>query len=62
MDNLVHLYFRRACTLAAIGLFGTPLDEYFDVANSVRAHERRTEEDRLAIEGIFREIGAATGP
>jgi len=54
--------FFGACTLGAIGLFGASLDEYFDVANSVRAYERRTEEDRLAIEGIFREIGAATGP
>ena len=54
--------FFGACTLGAIGLFGTSLDEYFNIANSVRAYERRTEEDRHAIEGIFREIEAATSP
>ena len=54
--------FFGACTLGAVGLFGSSLDEYFDIANSVRAYERRTEEDRLAIEGIFREVGAASSP
>ena len=44
------------CTLASLTLFGTSLDEFFDISNSIRAYERRTEEDRLAIEGIFREI------
>ena len=54
--------FFGACTLGAIGLFSASLDENFDVAKSVRAFERRTEEDQLANEGIFREIGAATSP
>ena len=54
--------FFGACTLGAFGLFGSSLNEYFDIVNSVRAYERRTEEDRLAIEGIFREVGAAISP
>ena len=38
------------------------LGQYFDIANSVRAYERRTKEDRLAIDGIFREVDAASSP
>jgi len=51
-----------ACTLGSLGLFGTSLDEFFDNANSVRAYENRTEEDRLAINGILREVDAAPHP
>jgi len=46
------------CTLGSLTLFGTSLNEFFDVSKSIRAYERRTEGDRLAIEGIFREINA----
>ena len=50
------------CTLAALGVTGTGIDGFIDVYNSVRAYENHTEEDRLAIEGIFREIAAAPTP
>ena len=46
------------CTLGSLTLFGTSLNEFFDVSKSVKAYERRTESDRLDIEGIFREINA----
>jgi hypothetical protein len=46
------------CTVGSLTLFGTSLNKYLEVSQSIRAYERRTEQDRLAIEGIFREINA----
>jgi hypothetical protein len=47
------------CTLGALGFAGLGIDGFIDVYNGVRAYENRTENDRLAIEGIFREIASA---
>jgi len=46
------------CTLGAAAYFGVSIGEFIDIGNSIRAYDIRTEDDRAAIEGIFREIDA----
>ena len=46
------------CTLGAAAYFGVSVGEFIGIVNSIRAYDIRTEDDREAIEGIFREIDA----
>ena len=46
------------CTLGAAAYFGVSVGEFIGIVNSIRAYDIRTEDDRAAIEGIFREIDA----
>jgi hypothetical protein len=47
------------CGLGAGAFTFASVDEFLSINNSLRAFDRRTEDDRKAIEGIFREIDAA---